>query len=101
MPSIAIIGGSNNRRKFGNKAVRAYLHEGWDVYPVHPHESCIEGLIAYKTIADVPRPIGRAALYLPPQVTMGIIADIARAVTRPRVTAFAFRAGVTPPLVDG
>jgi predicted CoA-binding protein len=77
MPSIAIIGASNHRRKFGNKAVRAYQHKGWDVYPVHPHESSIEGLTAYKTIADVPRPIDRVSLYLPAQVTLTIIDDIA------------------------
>jgi hypothetical protein len=76
MPSIAIIGASSNRDKFSNKAVRAYQHKGWDVYPVHLKETSIEGLTVYKTIADVPRPIDRVALYLPPQVTMGIIADI-------------------------
>ena len=46
---------------------------------MHPNESRIEGLTVYKTIADVPRPIDRAALYLPPQVTLGIIAGIAAA----------------------
>jgi predicted CoA-binding protein len=79
MPSIAIIGASRNRRKYGNKAVRAYQHMRWDIYPVHPTESAIEGLVAYKSIADVPRPIDRIALYLPLDVTLGMIADIAAA----------------------
>lgn len=79
MPSIAIIGASNNRRKFGNKAVRAYQHKGWTVYPVHPTQSSIEGLTVYKTIADVPHPIDRVALYLPPPVTMRVLPDIAAA----------------------
>ena len=61
--SVAIIGASNNHRKFGNKAVRAYQHNGWDVYPVNPHESTIEGLTAYKSIVDVPSPIDRVSLY--------------------------------------
>ena len=79
MPSIAIIGASNNRRKFGNKAVRAYQHRGWTVFPVHPAQSRIEGLTVYKSIADVPRPIDRVALYLPPSVTFRVLPDIAAA----------------------
>lgn len=79
MPSIAIIGASNNRRKFGNKAVRAYEQRDWDVYPVHPVASEIEGLKAYKTIADVPRPIDRVSLYLPAEIALSILDDVAAA----------------------
>ena len=28
---VAVIGASNNRRKFGNRAVRAYLEQGYTV----------------------------------------------------------------------
>ncbi len=79
MPSIAIIGASNNRHKFGNKAVRAYLHKGWTVYPVNPGEPAIEGHVAYKSITEVPVPLDRIALYLPPQVTLTILHEIAAA----------------------
>ncbi len=36
MPSIAIIGASNDPGKYGNRAVRAYQAQGWTVYPVNP-----------------------------------------------------------------
>ena len=42
-PTIAVVGASNDRRKFGNRAVRAYACQGWNVYPVNPHETLIEG----------------------------------------------------------
>ncbi|HPU96451.1 MAG TPA: CoA-binding protein, partial [Candidatus Hydrogenedentes bacterium] len=29
MPSIAIVGASPDRKKYGNKAVRAFLQGGW------------------------------------------------------------------------
>jgi predicted CoA-binding protein len=68
MPSVAIIGASSTREKFGNKAVRAYLRRGWTVYPVNPNEKQIEGLPVFRSVTDIPGPVDRASLYLPPQV---------------------------------
>ena len=77
MPTIAIIGASSDRNKFGNKAVRAYLQQGWTVYPVNPSASSIEGLKAYRSIRDVPRPVDRVSVYLPPEVGTTILESIA------------------------
>jgi len=78
MPSIAIIGASNNPAKFGNKAVRAYLRQGWTVYPVTPREATVEGLTAFPTIDAIPAPVDRASLYLPPELGFGVLAGVAR-----------------------
>jgi hypothetical protein len=79
MPSIAVIGASADRSKFGNKAVRAYQELGWTVYPVHPSADEIEGLKVYPTIAAVPRPIERVSMYLPAAQTVALLDDIAAA----------------------
>ena len=42
--TVAIIGASSNPNKFGNKAVRAFLRQGYTVYPVNPNEPEVEGL---------------------------------------------------------
>ncbi len=76
MPTVAIIGASADRSKFGNKAVRAYVRMGWTVYPIHPKEPQIEGIPAYKSVKDAPRPIQRVALYVPPEVGIKLLADI-------------------------
>jgi uncharacterized protein len=73
MPSIAVIGASNDRTKYGNRAVRAYQAQGWTVYPVNPKEPVIEGIPAFKTITDVPQPIDRASLYVPPLVGIQLL----------------------------
>lgn len=75
--TVAVIGASNDRSKFGNKAVRAYLQRGYTVYPVNPKESQIEGLPAFKSIADVPVRPERVSVYVPPAVLEKILGDIA------------------------
>lgn len=65
--TIAVVGASGNRDKFGNKAVRAYAAQGWTVYPINPNEEQIEGLRAYPTVLDVPGEIAEASFYLPPK----------------------------------
>jgi len=73
MPSIAIVGASNDPRKFGNQAVRTYKALGWTVYPVNPKETHIEGLPTYRSIADLPHPVDRASLHVPPTVGIGLL----------------------------
>lgn len=75
--TIAIIGASADRSKYGNKAVRAFHDGGWTVYPVNPKADTIEGLKAYKSIADVPEPIERVSMYVPPAVGTTLLDAIA------------------------
>ncbi len=77
MKTIAIIGASADRAKFGNKAVRAFLQQGYTVYPVNPKESQIEGLPAFKSITEVPVRPNLISVYLPPPVLLKILPDIA------------------------
>jgi predicted CoA-binding protein len=77
MKTVAIIGASNDRGKFGNKAVRAFVKQGFTVYPVHPSEAVVEGLPAYPTIADVPRRPEQVSVYVPPPILLKLLPDIA------------------------
>jgi uncharacterized protein len=77
MKTVAIIGASSDRAKFGNKAVRAFLQEGYTVYPVNPKDAEIEGLPAFKNIRDVPVRPEMISVYLPPPVLLKVLPDIA------------------------
>jgi uncharacterized protein len=77
MKTVAIIGASHDRNKFGNKAVRAYLKQGYTVYPVNPNQTSIEGLPTYRSIRDVPARPDRVSIYLPPTKLLKILPDIA------------------------
>lgn len=77
-PTVAIIGASADRSKFGNKSVRAHLAQGYDVYPVNPKGGEIEGLQAYASISDVPvDQLTRISLYVPPAIGLQLIDSIA------------------------
>jgi hypothetical protein len=77
MKTVAIIGASSDRRKFGNKAVRAFLQQGYKVFPVNPKEETIEGLKTFKSISDVPVRPQKISVYLPPPVLLNVLPDIA------------------------
>jgi uncharacterized protein len=77
MKTVAIIGASTDRAKFGNKAVRAFLQRGYTVFPVNPKEPHVEGLPAFKSIADVPARPNLVSVYLPPPVLLKMLPDIA------------------------
>jgi uncharacterized protein len=76
--TVAILGASADRSKFGNKAVRAHLRAGYDVYPVNPKATEIEGLRAYATLVNVPvEKLDRISVYLPPSVGLKLLPEIA------------------------
>jgi predicted CoA-binding protein len=76
--TIAVIGASNDRNKFGNKAVRAYLKHGYTVIPINPHEATIEGLKSYPSVLDVPGTIDMATVYVPPTAGEAVVEELAR-----------------------
>ena len=77
MKTVAIIGASSNRNKFGNKAVRAFVRQGYTVYPVNPNEPEVEGLATFESIKDVPVHPQMVSVYVPPPVLVKLLPDIA------------------------
>jgi len=75
--TVAVIGASNDRHKFGNRAVRAYVQQGFTVIPINPHEPQVEGLKTYPSVLDVPGPIDVATFYVPPEVGEQVIDEVA------------------------
>jgi predicted CoA-binding protein len=78
MPTVAILGASTDRSKFGNKSVRAHLAKGFTVYPINPKADEIEGIKAFASLAEIPSgKLDRVSVYLPPAVGMKVLPDIA------------------------
>ena len=78
MKTVAIIGASSNRGKFGNKALRAFAARGYTVIPINPAELEVEGYRAYRSVLEVPGPIDLATLYVPPRVGVHVVEELAK-----------------------
>src|ERR1043166_966039 len=106
MPVIAVIGASSQRHKFGNKALRAFRDQGYTVVPINPHETTVEGGRAYASVLDYPGTIDEATLYVPTEVGIEVVRDVARkgiktlwlnpGADAPEVIASAKEAGLSP-----
>jgi hypothetical protein len=75
---VAVIGASNDRHKFGNRAVRAFRQQGYTVVPINPNVAEVEGLKSYASVLDVAGLIDMATFYVPPDVGERIIDEVAR-----------------------
>ena len=78
MKTVAIVGASGNRAKFGNKALRAFRDAGYTVVPITTHEQDIEGLRAYRSVLDVPGAIDMASVYVPPEAALSLLDEFER-----------------------
>ena len=75
--TVAVIGASSNRDKFGNKAFRAFLKQGYTTIPINPNEPEVEGHRTYASVLDFPDGIDLATFYVPPHVGVNVLGDVA------------------------
>ena len=71
--TVAVVGASSNRAKFGNKALRAFLAAGYRVLAINPNENEVEGVKTYASVLDVNEPIDMATVYVQPDVTLRLL----------------------------
>jgi uncharacterized protein len=77
--TVAVVGASADRSKFGNKAVRAFHDAGWTVFPIHPVLNQVEGLRAYPTLDSLPvTALDQVSFYVPPAIGIGLLDEIQR-----------------------
>jgi uncharacterized protein len=106
MKTVAVIGASSNRGKYGNKALRAFERQGFHVIAINPNEQEVEGHRTYPSVLDVPEPIDMATIYVPAEVGVLVMEDLAKkGITEvwlnpgaddPAVVARARALGITP-----
>jgi uncharacterized protein len=77
-PTVAVVGASTNRRKYGNKAVRAFRNAGYAVFPINPRAGEIEGLTAYASLDDLPvERLDSVTIYVPPETVLDVLDQVA------------------------
>lgn len=99
-PTVAILGASADRSKFGNKSVRAHAKAGYDVYPVNPAGGEIEGLPAYRTLNEIPvARLDRISVYLRPEIGLTVLDAMAERTGAPNGGEVWFNPGSANPAV--
>jgi len=74
--TIAVAGVSSKSVGQGNSFIRRLRRAGYkgNIYPIHPHETVLEGLPAYRGLADTPEPIDYAFIAIPAEGVPGLLA---------------------------
>ncbi len=76
-PTVAVVGASRDRSKYGNISVRAHLAQGYEVIPINPIAETIEGLKCYPSIGAAPLTRwDRVSVYLPPNKSLALLDEL-------------------------
>ena len=57
--------------------MRAFLRQGYTVFPVNLKETEVEGLTAFRSVRDVPVRPEKISVYLPPPLVLQVLPEIA------------------------
>jgi hypothetical protein len=76
--TVAVVGASSDRNKFGNKAFRAFRNKGFTVIPVNPNEKEVEGEKTVASVLDIPGEVDMVTVYVPPQIGVRVMEDVAQ-----------------------
>jgi predicted CoA-binding protein len=79
LPTLAVIGVSADRRKFGNQVYRALVERGVTVYPVHRSLTEVEGVPCYRNVEDLRGKIEGVVTVVPPAETERLMEECAQA----------------------
>ncbi|MFH1382114.1 MAG: CoA-binding protein [Chloroflexota bacterium] len=78
--SVAIIGASNDMRKWGGRMVQRLLLAKYagDIYPVNLKEEKVQGLRAYRSVLDLPDTVELAAIAIPAELVPQALRECAQ-----------------------
>lgn len=84
--NVAVLGASNKPERYSFQAVKLLAENGHTVFPVHPSLVMVDGIRAFKQLADIPVPIHTITVYLGPERSTQLAAAILAA--RPQRVIF-------------
>jgi uncharacterized protein len=72
---FAVVGSFRNESKYAYKIFRDLISQGYEVFPVNPGKSEVEGRKCYKSISDIPVTVDVVNVVTPPVVTEAILKE--------------------------
>jgi predicted CoA-binding protein len=77
MEKVIVLGASPKEDRYANKAVKRLLDQGYQVIPVNPAHSVVEGIQTLPHLKDCPTNVHTLTLYLRPELLVKQKEDIA------------------------
>ena len=72
---FAVVGATNNTKKYGYEIFKNLKKRGYEVYPINPRLDEVEGAKCYPSISDVPVKLDVVDFVVPPAVTEKILIE--------------------------
>ncbi len=73
--TLAVVGVSHDRTKFGNIVYRDLRSKGYRVLAVHPNHTTVEGDSCYPNLASLPERVDGIVVVVPPHATEQIVRE--------------------------
>lgn len=77
MPSVAVVGASDDPAKYAHQAVVRFAALGYTVWPVHPSGASVAGKRCYTGLPTLPGKPDVVSMYVSPRIGAGLAAQIA------------------------
>ena len=77
-PAYAVVGASEDRKKFGNRVFQFMKAREFVVYPVNPGHDTVEGATCFATVMELPDDVKSVITVVPPKVTEHVLEDCIR-----------------------
>jgi hypothetical protein len=74
--TYAIVGASNNEKKYGYKIFKTLIEGGFKAIPINPKDDKILDIKAYPSLYDVDERIDVVDFVVPPNVTLNILDEM-------------------------
>ena len=76
---LAVVGASDDPKKFGNTIYKELKAHGYDVVPVHPMASTVDGDPAFPDVVSIPTPVDGVVVMVKAAGAIDVIDDCAAA----------------------
>ena len=76
---LALVGISRGGKKFGNMVLKDLTAKGYQVHPVHPTASEINGHRCWPSLLQLPEKVGGVIIVVPPSETEKVLTDVVKA----------------------
>ena len=73
---IALVGASNDPKKYGNKILLDLVSKGYNVAPVNSKEKTIAGIKSYKNVLDLKESLSIINFVVPPKIGFEITKEL-------------------------